>query len=354
MAIAVSGKEKEKERQSGQQQTAQNVQSTQSAQQKVNAYTGLQGLTGQTQNQIGKLNQGYTPSQRVTDAQQYIQQIMAQKPEEYKSGYSQQLQTIYEKIMNREPFKYDLNGDMLYRQYADQYTRKGQQAMQDAMGQAAALTGGYGSSYGATAGSQAYQQYLTQLNGMVPELYDRAYQRYQGEGDELTKQYQVTQNADDTAYSRYQNQLAQWNTDADRAHSWGQQDYENDYNEYINALNYWLNLAAKENSDYYTGMEYNWKQQDRDAAAAAAAAAAAGRRTWQGQQKADEQIKTKNKKRTLGGLSFYERSLIDNAERVKAAADKNIIAQKTKEYLPSMTNPSLYEYMVMLTKMKKR
>jgi hypothetical protein len=105
--------------------------------------------------------------------------------------YVDQLNSLYNQIVNRKPFQYDLNGDLLYRQMADRYTQMGQQAMRDTMGQAAALTGGYGNSYAQSVGNQAYQQYLTALNDNVPELWDRAYQVYQGEGDRLLQQYQL-------------------------------------------------------------------------------------------------------------------------------------------------------------------
>lgn len=105
--------------------------------------------------------------------------------------YVDQLNSLYDQIVNRKPFQYDLNGDLLYRQMADRYAQMGQQAMRDTMGQAAALTGGYGNSYAQQVGNQAYQQYLTALNDNVPELWDRAYQVYQGEGDRLLQQYQL-------------------------------------------------------------------------------------------------------------------------------------------------------------------
>ena len=105
--------------------------------------------------------------------------------------YVDQLNSLYDQIVNRKPFQYDLNGDLLYRQMADRYAQMGQQAMRDTMGQAAALTGGYGNSYAQQVGNQAYQQYLTALNDNVPELWDRAYQVYQGEGDRLLQKYQL-------------------------------------------------------------------------------------------------------------------------------------------------------------------
>lgn len=107
------------------------------------------------------------------------------------SPYITQLNALYDQIMNRKPFQYDLNGDLLYRQMADQYTQLGLQASRDAMGTAAGLTGGYGNSFAQQVGNQAYQQYLTALHQNIPELYDRAYQAYQDEGNELLQRYEL-------------------------------------------------------------------------------------------------------------------------------------------------------------------
>ena len=98
----------------------------------------------------------YKPSDTVTQAQALLQQQMAQKPGEYTSPWQAQLNDAMNKILNREKFSYDLNGDALYQQYKDQYMTQGKMAMMDTMGQAAALTGGYGNSYAQGVGQQAY------------------------------------------------------------------------------------------------------------------------------------------------------------------------------------------------------
>ena len=105
--------------------------------------------------------------------------------------YINQLNELYDRVMNRKPFQYDLNGDLLYQQMADQYTMLGKQAMMDTMGQAAALTGGYGNSYAQSVGNQAYQQYLSGLNEQIPALYQQAYNVYQGDTDRLLQQYEL-------------------------------------------------------------------------------------------------------------------------------------------------------------------
>lgn len=123
-----------------------------------------------------------------------------------------QLDDITDKILNREKFSYDLNGDAFYNQYKDKFTQQGKMAMMDTMGQAAALTGGYGSSYAQQVGQQAYQGYLQNLNDVVPELYQLALDSYNREGDNLMNQYSILADQDALGYSRHRDTVAdsQW------------------------------------------------------------------------------------------------------------------------------------------------
>lgn len=105
--------------------------------------------------------------------------------------YVNQLNALYDQIMNRKPFQYDLNGDLFYRQMVDQATQLGQKASRDAMGQAAGLTGGYGNSYAQQVGNQAYQQQLTAMNQNIPDLYQQAMNAYLAQGDQMLQQYQL-------------------------------------------------------------------------------------------------------------------------------------------------------------------
>ena len=130
----------------------------------------------------------YEKSDVIKQAEALIQEKMANQPGELQYAWQDQLDDIYNKIMNREEFSYDLNGDALYQQYKDQYTTQGKMAMMDTMGQAAALTGGYGSSYAQSVGQQTYQGYLQQLNDKVPELYQLALNQYNQEEQGLYNQ----------------------------------------------------------------------------------------------------------------------------------------------------------------------
>ena len=100
-----------------------------------------------------------------------------------------QADELLESILTRPKFTYDFNADALYQQYKDKYIQQGKMAMADAMGQASAMTGGYGNSYAASVGNQAYQAHLNNLNDIIPDLYNMAYNRYNQEGQDLYNQY---------------------------------------------------------------------------------------------------------------------------------------------------------------------
>jgi hypothetical protein len=132
---------------------------------------------------------------------------MAQ-PGGYRSPWQSQLDDTMNRIMNREKFTYDLNGDELWKTYKDQYTTGGKMAMMDTMGQAAALTGGYGNSYAQGVGQQAYQGYLQGLTDKIPELYQLAMDQYDREGNAMMQQYGLLQDAEAMDYSRFQDNMA--------------------------------------------------------------------------------------------------------------------------------------------------
>ena len=145
-------------------------------------------------------------------AKQKLDQTQAAKPT-YAGTYDQDVASAYSNILNRQPFQYDLGDDALYQQYADKYMAAGKLAMKDTMGQAAALTGGYGSSYGQKVGQQTYDQYLTGLQDVALDMYDRAYGRWQDEGARLKDAYGLAKDMADTEYGRYMDTYGQWNTD---------------------------------------------------------------------------------------------------------------------------------------------
>ena len=199
-------------------------------------------IGGTTQSTTGATTQpaptGYQPSDTVAQAQQMLNDYMAQKPGEYQSTWQGQMDELMNQILNRKPFEYDVNSDALYQQYKDQYMLQGQQAMMDTMGQAAALTGGYGNSYAQTAGQQIYQGYLQQLNDKIPDLYQLALNKYQLEGNALADQYAMLGAREDQDYGRYRDSVSDYYTELQRLYSQYNTEREYDYGMYIDDRNY--------------------------------------------------------------------------------------------------------------------
>lgn len=202
----------------------------------------------------------YDPSgnSEYVQAMATLQQAQQNVPT-YQGTYDQQLLDVYNQIVGRDKFSYNVNEDALYRQYADQYTMQGKLAMMDTMGQAAALTGGYGSSYGQAVGQQAYQGYLQRLNEVVPELYGMALDQHNQEGQNLLNQYSMLGQLRDTEYGRYQDAMDRYWQDVSYQKNMADSAYDRGFNEWYTAQQ-----MAKDADDtaYERGQDAYSKQQD--------------------------------------------------------------------------------------------
>lgn len=180
-------------------------------------------------------------------------------PNNYKDTYMGYLNQ-YE---NRDPFSYDFNSDALYNMYKDQYIQQGQMAMMDTMGQAAAMTGGYGNSYAQTVGQQAYNQQLSQLNEVMPELYNMAYNRYNQEGQEMLDMYNAYLGLYQNDYGMHQDSLDNWYRENSRLQEnydtlYGQ-GYDNYLLGYNTALNEYNTDRSEEFSKWQTQQNQEWQ-----------------------------------------------------------------------------------------------
>lgn len=218
---------------------------------------GLTGVSAATQSKLNNYESGYKTSDAVNQAYSYLQNIQNNKPGTFSSQYENQLNDVYNQIMNRDKFTYDLNADALYNQYKDSYMKLGQTAMQDTMGQAAALTGGYGNSYAATAGNQAYQNYLSQLNDIVPDLYAQALNQYNSEGNDLLNKYNLANQAYQNDYSMYRDKVSDYQNDYNNAYNAYINERDFDYNDYANMLSYYQQKALEEQDQHNWQTEYD-------------------------------------------------------------------------------------------------
>ena len=178
------------------------------------------------------------------NSQDYINKINSLVKPTYESKYDGMISDTLDKIINKKPFSYDFNTDSLYQNYKDQYTKLGNEAAINAAASVSGLTGGYGNSYGATAASQANQQYLTQLNNKIPELYDAALKKYEMEVADNYNQFGALQSEENRLYGQYRDSVS---------------DY---YSDWSNLQNGFSNAQAQENAD----RDYNYRV-SRDAVA---------------------------------------------------------------------------------------
>lgn len=222
--------------------------------------SGISGLSDPTRAGLEQYGQSYTPSQAVTDAQDYLKSVMNSGPGSFQSKYARQIAGLYDQIMNRPQFSYDVNKDPLFQQYKDQYMQQGRRAMQDVMGQAAALTGGYGNSWGSTAGYQAYLYYLQLLNDRIPELEQYAFDKYRYAGEELRKNMDMTNNLDSIDYGRYRDTVADWQASVAAAASAYNTAAQSDLAMWENMQDYYRSLAQMENSNYWNAQDDAYRQ----------------------------------------------------------------------------------------------
>ena len=178
----------------------------------------------------------YEKSETILQAEETLRQLEASSPT-YSSQWQSQINQDLNQIMNRDPFSYNFNDDALYQQYKDIYTQMGLMSMMDTMGQAAAMTGGYGNSYAQTVGQQAYNQQLSELNNIIPELYQMAYDRYTAEGDQLYKQYGMLMDQENLDYNRYLDSYNQWASKLDYTAGQVNSMAADEYNKWLDGYN---------------------------------------------------------------------------------------------------------------------
>lgn len=211
---------------------------------------------------------GYTASPFTTSSttDRYLQRLNKlenNSPGEFQSQYSDDIQNIINSIKNREQFKTDdvFKSD-LYTTMREQAIQNGQKSMRDTMGSATAATGGYGSTYSQAVGQQAYDNALSNFNNTALDIYDRVYNQYLQEGQELYNQLNMYNNQDSIDYNRYRDTVADYQ--ADRNYYAGRYDssWNQDMSQYQQdqAMQQWAeNYAYQKTQDALA--QQNWQTQ---------------------------------------------------------------------------------------------
>lgn len=192
------------------------------------------------------INSGFSTSSRTDDYYEKLQELEGSKPADFQSQYQADIDNIVKSIMNRESFQTDdvFESD-LYNIYREQYINNAQKAMRDTMGHAAAMTGGYGSTYAQAAGQQAYDAQLQQLNDKTLDIYDRVYNQYLQEGQELYNQLGMLNEQDSIDYERHRDTVSDYYNDLNYYAGRYDSSYNQDFGEYQ------TDLQAKQWAEQY-------------------------------------------------------------------------------------------------------
>lgn len=178
----------------------------------------------------------YSPSNKVNDYADRLEDLEYSKPGDYTSKYSGQIDSIVNNILNRPDFDpnsvYDTD---LYKNYREQYMQQGDKAMRDTVGNISGMTGGYGSTYATAAGQQAYDSQISQLGDKTLDLYDRIYQEYLNKGQDMYNQLGMVNNQDGIDYGRYRDTV----------------------NDYYNDLNYYSARYDNSYAQDFAGYQYD-------------------------------------------------------------------------------------------------
>ena len=232
----------------------------------------LEQLRQQAIQQQGQTQHGYTPNATVNNYQQQANIIQGQKPANYTSKYQAGIDQLFDKILNRGKFEYDMNADTLYKQAMDKYTQQAKMGMQDTMGQAQAMTGGYGNSYAQTAGQQVYDKTMQNVTDMLPAMEERSRNKWNEEGYQMSQNLAMSQGMEQDEYGRYRDAKGDWQFDYGSALDRYNSERGFDYGAYTDKKN---SDFQREQFDYQKSQDAKdeaWKQLQWDTQQAAKSA----------------------------------------------------------------------------------
>ncbi len=166
----------------------------------------------------------------------------------YENQYAKQQQALLDAIINRPDFSWSKEDDPQWSSYKKSYLREGDRATANALGQAAAASGGRPSTAALTAATQAGDYYATQLNDIIPTLYQQAYDRYLNEYNMSLQDLNAVNTQEQLDYAKYLDQLGQFNTDRNFAFN----QYLSDFDILQNQL---ASLQGQDSVDYSRWMD---------------------------------------------------------------------------------------------------
>ena len=280
----------------------------------------------------------YTPSSKVNNYADKLSDLEDNKPGDYVSKYDSTIDDLINSILNRPNFDQNSVYDTdLYKNYREQYMQQGNKAMRDTIGNISGMTGGYGSTYATAAGQQAYDGYLSQLGDKTLDIYDRVYQQYLNEGQEMYNQLGMVNNQDSIDYGRYRDTVSDYYNDLNYYAGRYDSSYNQDFGEYQynQDAQRWAEEYAYQKTQDALGQQ-NWqaqfdyqKEQDALQYALQQQKLAASRSGSGGAKKsssaAAKQTQTAQKQANLGGRAYY---IYDTRQKLEKNASNADVMQE--------------------------
>ena len=192
----------------------------------------------------GYSNKPYFAKSKMTvDYQKKLKALEKNKPEDFSSKYTDQIDGILKSIQNPAAFDLSTNDTYkkLYDTMSESYMHQGQRAMRDTMGSLAGLSGGYANSYAGTVASQAYDEYLTRINDNNMQLAQMALDDYWRNRNDKYNQLGAVQSQDNVDYGRYRDTVNDYHIDRDYYAGRYDSSFSNDYNLYSSDLGQYNN-----------------------------------------------------------------------------------------------------------------
>lgn len=144
----------------------------------------------------------YVKSSSVKGAESAYKEWKSKMPAAPKLTYTDEINKLTAALGDRK-FSYTHLTDPAYIAQKNALTEQGRLAMEDTAGIASAASGGYANSYAASAANQAYNSYIKEVQNVIPELYDAAYNRYRDETEALYDRIDLLTKLDNEEWSRY-------------------------------------------------------------------------------------------------------------------------------------------------------
>ncbi|MBE6742502.1 MAG: hypothetical protein E7570_09420 [Ruminococcaceae bacterium] len=163
-------------------------------------------------------------------------------PEKY--GYNQYINdvnSLFDSIINQREFSYDPKTDMLFQLYKNQYQNQGSRAMKNQMGVASALSGGYNSSAAQTSAQNAYQKYMDELSLKAGEAYHNALEMYKSNQQNLLDKYNTARDMNNSLNDAYWKNADIKSTGLDNAYNAYTDDRSFQYNKFSDNRDFYQN-----------------------------------------------------------------------------------------------------------------